>query len=132
MSGCNELMEVVVTLTGPPIWGNSRSGAGRDPAQDCHAHLVLPTQGTRPGEYVRGGPHDFNLVDGEHTIGRPPRVEPQSSTNDDGGAGSPPTPSGQGNVLKTFASAAGGAFVGRVLGDLVSKAAQKLLPWLTG
>ncbi|MGW4774189.1 hypothetical protein ACWEO2_39875 [Nocardia sp. NPDC004278] len=43
-----------------------------------------------------------------------------------------PDRGGRGNPVKTFFSAAAGAFVGRAFGDLASKAAQRLLPWLLG
>lgn len=135
MSGCNELLEVVVTLTGPPIWENSRMGAERDPAQDRDVHRPFTPRAGGPGEHGCVGSRGSSSVEVENPVpsfsGMSTHVEQQSNPSHENVA-SPPDPGGRDNPVKNFVSAAAGAFIGRVLGDFVSKVAQKLLPWLIG
>lgn len=124
-----------MTLTGPPIWENSRMEAERDSMQDRNAHLALPPRETGPGAHGCIDSRNVTSAEAGNTLpsvsGMSTHAEQQSNRSHEN-VTAPADSGGRDNPVKNFVSAAAGAFVGRVLGDFVSKAAQKLLPWLIG
>lgn len=133
MSGCNELLEVAVTLVGPPSWENSGmtpvSPSPRNPptrgvpALESRRSWMPPTGS--PREPARGGVENPVPTFG----GVVNHAEQQPNPNPDGAA-SPI----EGSRLnrKDFLSSAAGSFLGRTLSNLTMAVIRHFWPWLMG